>query len=256
MNIIRLTTSAACAVFGVFACAQNLVVNGGFESPSIPADTYESQTPTGWAWGGVGGWLFNGTVNIFPPPQSGQQFADIGNESSYTLSQTFTAVSPGIYVLGWFDSAGHSGGLTTSPYSMTILTGPDQSQTVRSLNFDAYHSTWGVWEGRSTRLSLAAGTYTLQFRAENGPQGLDTLIDTVSLERLPDDDLVATIEVSAVDICWFGRTDQMYQVQYCTDVSTTNWLALGSPVVGTGTNCVTDSVDGLSRKYYRIVRTP
>jgi hypothetical protein len=86
--------------------------------------------------------------------------------------------------------------------------------------------------------------------------GLDSLIDNVSLDRLPDDDLVATIHFSAVDICWLGLTNLMYQVQYRTNLSSTNWFNFGSPVSGTGTNCATDGINGMQQRFYRITRVP
>ena len=85
---------------------------------------------------------------------------------------------------------------------------------------------------------------------------MDSLIDNVSLERLPDDDLLASIHCSAVDICWAGRTNQLYQVQYRTNLSDTNWFDFGSPLLGTGTNCVTDGINGMEHRFYRVIRVP
>jgi hypothetical protein len=195
----------------------------------------------------------SGNPSVWPLPQDGQQFANIGNQSSVTLSQTVTITNDGVYRLRWFDSSGHSGGFTTSPYSVTLLTGA--VQTVVSTNLDAYHSTFGDWERRSIEMTLGLGTHTIRFRAEGVQSGLDTLIEDVRLERLPDADLVTSIHVSAVDICWAGRTNQMYQVQYSTNLSSTDWFDLGSPVAGAGANCVTDVVTPTER-FYRIVRLP
>lgn len=116
---------------------------------------------------------------------------------------------------------------------------------------------------RAQQFSIAtAGDYTLSFAAlsHNGPYNDNAaLIDHVSLERLPDDDLLATIhlsDVSAVDICWAGRTNRMYGVQYRTNLSDTNWYDFGSPVLGTGVNCVSDSINGMEQRFYRIFRLP
>jgi len=93
------------------------------------------------------------------------------------------------------------------------------------------------------------GEYTYGIQESSG-------IDNVSLERLLDADLLASIHCSAVDICWAGRTNQMYQVQYRTNISDTNWFDFGSPLPGTGTNCVSDGINGQQQRFYRIVRVP
>jgi hypothetical protein len=69
-------------------------------------------------------------------------------------------------------------------------------------------------------------------------------------------DLLTTIHASAVDICWAGRPTQLYQVQYALDAQSTNWFNLGSPVEGTGTNCFTDSIDAIEKRFYRVIRVP
>lgn len=248
---------AVCAIVGFSTRAQNLLLNGGFESPTIPSDTAQNATPSSWAWGSNVGLIFNGNVGgiwSWPPPQEGQQFVDIGNESFYTLSQAFTVTNQGVYMLSWYDSSGHAGGLTTSPYSMIVSTGG--VQTLTSNRFDAYHATIGVWQARTQQLALIPGSYTLRFRAEGVFNGLDSLIDNVSLQLMPDSDLLASIHCSAVDICWPGRTNQLYQVQYRWNPSDTNWIDFGPPVMGTGTNCVTDGINGTEHKFYRVIRVP
>lgn len=82
------------------------------------------------------------------------------------------------------------------------------------------------------------------------------MIDNVALVRLPDDDLLASIVLSAVDIRWAGRTNVSYQVQYQTNVSDANWVNLGSPMPGSGTNWVTDRIVGSPQRFYRIIRAP
>jgi len=255
MNKRIIITLAACVVVDHSARAQNLLLNGSFESPAISSNTTQHTAPSSWTWGSSVGLIFNGNLgSTWPLPQEGQQFVDIGNESIYTLSQTFTVTNQGVYVLSWHDSSAHAGALTTSPYSMTVITGA--VQTVTSNGFDAYHATVGVWAARSQQFALSPGTYSLRFRAEGVFNGLDSLIDNVSLERFPDDDLLANIHCSAVDICWAGRTNQTYQVQYRTNLSDTNWFDFGTPVLGTGANCATDAINATQQRFYRIVRLP
>lgn len=252
--IITLTT---LVIFTFSAQAQNLIRNASFESPAIPTDTFQRIAPDAWTPGITPGFLINGDSGrptIAPRPQHGQQYADVGNEPPFTLAQEFTITNGGFFALQWFDSAGHDAGLTTSPYSVLVLTGA--LEVVTSNRFDAYHAEFGAWVARSNELAFRSGTYTLRFQAEGVLNGLDSLIDNVSLVRLPDDDMLANIHCSAVDICWAGRTSQLYQVQYRTNVSDTNWFDFGSPVLGTGTNCVTDGISGIEHRFYRVIRVP
>ena len=78
----------------------------------------------------------------------------------------------------------------------------------------------------------------------------------VEVVQEPSSDLLASIHFSAVDICWPGRTNKMYQVQYRTNLSGTNWFDFGSPVLGTATNCVTDGINGMEQRFYRVTRVP
>jgi hypothetical protein len=262
MNKTAIATLITSALLVFAAQSQNLILNGSFESPLVPTNTWQATTPISWYWsGGTTGNIFNGSVPIgydgyfadWPSPEDGQQFVTIGDDPSLQLSQDFTITNQGVYVLSWFDNAEQSGGLTTAPYTLTVITGA--VQIVTSNSFDSYNAT-NAWGARSVSLTLSPGTYTLQFTSENYYGGLDTMIDNVSLVKLPDSDLMATIHFSAVDICWAGRTNQMYQVQYRTNLSDTSWFDLGSPVLGTRTNYVTDRIIGTPQRFYQVIRVP
>jgi hypothetical protein len=62
--------------------------------------------------------------------------------------------------------------------------------------------------------------------------------------------------VSCVDVCWDSLTNRQYQVQYRSDLTTNQWRDLGSLLPGSGsTNCITDTVRGEPRRFYRVVET-
>jgi hypothetical protein len=243
---------AACIVAEFSVQAQNLIINGSFESPPIPTNSVQNTTPTGWT-GNINGYaIFNGAQHARPLPLDGQQYLSVANSPDDIISQTFTTATPGTYVLSWFDAAEANPG-DISPYVVSVL---DASlQTVASTNLDAWHP--GVWVAHSMQVTLGSGTNTLQLRGNRpgGHFGTASMFDSVSL--VPDNsDLVANIHVSAVDVCWAGRTNQMYKVQFKTSLSGTNWVDLTSAMAGTGTNCVTDGVNGNDQRYYRVVRVP
>jgi hypothetical protein len=66
-------------------------------------------------------------------------------------------------------------------------------------------------------------------------------------------DLLTEIRVASVDICWQGLSNQIYQVQYSSTLTTNSWVNLGNPIVGNGANCVTDIARDTERRFYRIV---
>ncbi len=69
--------------------------------------------------------------------------------------------------------------------------------------------------------------------------------------------LEVSIEVSQVEVCWNSLANKVYQVEYCSDLTTNMWTALGSPVAGTGViMCVTDSTRPGSQKFYRVRELP
>ena len=260
----------ALVVFTISALAihagrsQNLITNGSFELPVVPPNTFQTGTPDSWSWnGGTPGFIFNGNVPsgfdgytaYWPPPEDGQQYVDIGPNSFGPFSQTFTVTNQGNYTLTWFDNAPQSGGLTAAPYSVEILTMAGQVVTSNSL--DSYNLA-STWTARTNQAFLSAGTYKLQFAGVGDYGGLDALIDNVSLQEVQDfSDLLTTIHVSAVDVCWSGHTNQMYQPQYTTDLNSTNWTNLGPQVLGAGDNCITDTnVAGNPKRFYRVIRVP
>ncbi len=67
----------------------------------------------------------------------------------------------------------------------------------------------------------------------------------------------ASASVSCMDVCWDSLTNRSYQVQYRSSFTTNQWANLGSPVAGNGgTNCITDTVRGEPRRFYRVIETP
>ncbi len=178
MNKTKIVTLAACVVFGFSAHAQNLLLNGSFESPVIPSDSQQVMTPTSWTVG-VDAHILNGNYGAFPYPQEEQQSVALANSPAFTLSQQFNVTSQMEYVLRWFDSTAHEPETVPTPYSVAVLT--DTLQTVATMILDAFHPE--DWRERSLNMTLSPGTYTLRFTPfGNGPGGYATVLDNVSLE--------------------------------------------------------------------------
>ena len=66
----------------------------------------------------------------------------------------------------------------------------------------------------------------------------------------------ASIRVSEVDVCWDAVESAIYQIEYRTNLPGIPWLALGSPVAGTGHRiCIADRVAAdAPRRFYRVRR--
>jgi hypothetical protein len=66
-----------------------------------------------------------------------------------------------------------------------------------------------------------------------------------------------SIQVDSVAISWPTVPNQVYQLQYSTDVASTNWQDLGGPVEGTGSNMLyrDPAVAGSPRRVYRVTVT-
>jgi len=158
--------------------AQNLILNGGFESPVIPSNTLQTVTPTSWTAGSftaiVNG---NGSHPALPSPLEGQQYVAVA--TSQTLSQMFMVAVASEHQLQWFDGAPHEiGGPASVPYTVDVLS--ETPQIVASATLDALHPE--DWIERSISMNLNAGNYTLRFTvAGGGVGGFSPLFDNVSL---------------------------------------------------------------------------
>jgi hypothetical protein len=61
------------------------------------------------------------------------------------------------------------------------------------------------------------------------------------------------IEVASVAVRWRSMTNQAYQVQYRSSLTTNAWADWGAPIPGTGSNMVVfDSVLDEPRRFYRV----
>lgn len=160
------------------------VQNGSFEAPAVPADSYQPVTPTGWAWLGPAGFVFNGVV-VDPPSgvpwptaHAGSQFVDIGNTAVRSLTQTFEVAGTGTYRLSWHENAHPQANV--SPYRVELRDAA--LGLMLAVDADAAHA--GTWERQQRDLGLLAGPYTLTFTATGVAGGYDTLLDAVELSAV------------------------------------------------------------------------
>jgi hypothetical protein len=195
------------------ALAQNLLTNGGFESPTIGASSVSATSPTSWSCTLVnfntgGAFLVNasaggfmgvtgGGQDSFPAAEQGQQYLAIGNHSVSVVSQVFTVSTPATYLLSWDNSSyGSSPYAAVSPYEVAITN--SSSSTVASLS--SIQPIADVWTPETMSANLTAGTYTLSFTPA-GPNGdACPLIDSVSLTAIPEPSTLTLLALGGVTI--------------------------------------------------------
>lgn len=173
----------AVLLAGAPALRAQIIVNGGFEAPDVPAGSaFLAVTPAGWtSVGPSNAHLFDDpppSTGNWPDAHAGDQYAallgalDPRNGSG--LVQAFTVTAAGDYVLSWRDNAAI--GVGGAPYGVSILGSPFSVSMGVPLGAEA-------WSPRSQTVTLAPGSYTLAFR----PSSLGvTLLDDVSLVLVPE----------------------------------------------------------------------
>ena len=67
----------------------------------------------------------------------------------------------------------------------------------------------------------------------------------------------ATLTNGTLNLTWSTEPGGMYQPQFSSDLGSSNWTSLGSPVTAAGTTLgATDSVTNGPRRFYRVVLSP
>jgi subtilase family serine protease len=104
-------------------------------------------------------------------------------------------------------------------------------------------------------LATGAST-TLAFGATNQPDYFG--LDDVSVTPISAPAFQSTAAAGGtISLTWSAMTGVTYQVQYTTNLSTINWINLGSPISATGGSISTSDVTTLGpQRFYRVVVAP
>ncbi|MFN7613838.1 MAG: hypothetical protein ACK5P8_01450 [Phycisphaerae bacterium] len=169
-------------------CREELIVNGSFEFPAVPANPALQIAPDNWSWQSAVGFVFRGSpAPIWPLAQNGQQYADIGNSTDYRLRQNFTLPHRSRISFTWYDSVASG---FTSAYDVFIYNNAtDELPFYYDFGF-VNASTWKLVDANGgAPFTLEAGSYRVEFIGNAVPSAnADALIDNVSLvfDRGPD----------------------------------------------------------------------
>lgn len=222
--------------------AQNLIVNGSFELPSLTSGANHvvpANDLLPWQ-------TLEGAFLIWVPDIPNELAAD-GRQHIEVVSawQTVPTVVGEDYRLRFYHSPRPSVDSTLS----VLING----QVIRTFAESGGLLTGFDWRRFSLNFTATSNTTTIRFNGV-GVAG-NAHIDDVVLERLP---VRTTIRVTEVEVCWETVTNKTYQVQYRSELTTNAWATLGSPRPGTGnSDCVRDTAPlGEPQRSYRIVTIP
>ena len=157
--------------------------------------------------------------------------------------------------------------IVTQPASLTVTNGNPAAFTVQATGSPALHYQWQL---NATNLSdggnisgSSSAALTVTAAGANDAGSYDVIVNN-SYGSVTSS--VVTLNVvfffasaaqsgSAVTFTWQSTTGVSYQVQYTTDLSSSNWLNLGAPIIAT--NSVTTASDNLGpdpQRFYRIIQ--
>jgi len=167
----------ALVAFGTAAYGSNLLINGGFETPVITANSYEKlATILGWNTVDVGGQfeIWSGTFGSIPATEGIQQLEINASIADETVFQT-VSVTPGLLTTLSFD---YTGRYPDNTFTIGISGGWTSSDTLDPVSYYSSHA----WETFSEDFTPTTSTLTISFRGiPDPPIDAGAHIDNVSL---------------------------------------------------------------------------
>jgi len=235
----------------VLLAGQNLVLNGDFES-------YPYSLPDWAQTGDIGMYdetpypTFNydfvddGTYTGFNP-HSGANFCVFGTAGAMGyISQSIPTVAGQSYVLSFWLMNATNG--TTEKFLVNWNTNSVTTNTIYNLlNPPAFD-----WSNLVFYVIATSTNTTLQFGGRNDPNlfGLD---DVTLISIPPFNPRISKTSPNAVSLTWNSLTGLVYQVQYSTNLLSTNWFNLATNTATSPTLSVTNTIGPSPRRFYRVL---
>ena len=239
--------------------AQNLVVDGSFETPYVTNATKDMFTTNMPPWQTTAtnfeiwtnGWE-NGAAGVGPCfSADGTQNLEIisSGVTNATVWQTMPTVAGERYFLRFYYSPrpkSASDLFAVSINSNQIFSAVEDGDGLTNFN----------WQMITTNFVAVSNMTTLAFSdasLDNG--GAGTHIDGVLLEHVPR----LTIGAGAgggLAVSWLGVSNEIYQLQSRTDLVAGGWGNVGSAVVGTNSTISISVSADWPQEFYRVVTGP
>jgi subtilase family serine protease len=237
------STFAQPRQFSLDVSPLELVTNGGFETGDFtdwtlsPADTSYTLVFEGFSYNGV---------NV--SPHSGMYMALLGTDGAQGgISQTLATTPGQTYVLSfWINGTdGYTPNQINANWNNTLVLGETNVA-----------EGWVQVVGFVTANSASS---TLGFAYQDDESYID--LDDVSVQPVPPPVFQPVTKAgSTVDFQWYAMTNIVnlaYQLQYKTNLTQTNWLNLGSPILATNLLISTSDISATNRaRFYRVVVSP
>ncbi|MBU6409400.1 MAG: DUF642 domain-containing protein [Verrucomicrobia bacterium] len=253
--------SAVLLIPGLQGRAQNLLVNGSFETPYVTTPTKVGYPTALWPWQTTAtnfeiwtnGW-YNPHTGVGPlfSADGGQNLEIISSGcTNATVWQTAPTVAGERYAFSFYFTPRP----TVPPDSFVVSI---NSNIVLSVVDDGTALTNFDWQRFTTDFVADGNLTALSFSDTSlGNAGAGTHIDGVVLEHVPSLTLQGAGS-PGFNLCWLGVSNETYQLQFRTNLTAGAWTNLGSPVIGddnTNSILVTPNPD-VPRAYFRIVTGP
>jgi subtilase family serine protease len=223
---------------------QELVQDGGFEAGDFAYWNLAGSDPSGYNY------VDDGTTYGSPvTPYDGNYFALLGEAGSLAyLSQTLPTRAGQPYLLSfWLQSADVGSGTTPNQF-IAQWNGSTLTNIVNAGVFD--------WMNMSYVVVAAGANTVLEFAARNDPGTF--ALDDVSVVPMPLPSFQSIRESSGtVKFTWTTMAGMAYQIQYKTNLTSANWINLGSPTNATsGIMSASDVISPGLIRFYRIELVP
>jgi hypothetical protein len=177
---------------------------------------------------------------------SGSYGAELGPyPSPGLLSQTITTVPGQRYVLSlWLDNP---------PSTSSGIPNQFIVQWNGTTLFNQSNIPNISWTNLQYIVSATSASTVLQFEFSDNPYYLG--LDDISLTPIPTlQNVVATN--GAISFAWGSLSGTMYQVQYATNLTQTNWSNLGAPITATGNTLTATDFTTNAHRFYRVLLVP
>ena len=232
---------------------QNIVQNGGFETGSFSPWILYGETT-------VGKELYNGVVKASTfANKAGTNFIHSGTygaalgQSGYLayLDQSlFTQPGQSYLVSFWLDNVS---GYTPNQFQLNWNTNATATNTVfNQVNMGAINT----WTNMLFVLTATGTNTVLQFGARNDNYYFG--LDDVNAWPLPLPNIRGLSKVSNQNFSftWNSLTNVTYEVEYSTNLASTNWFIVSTNIATGPTLSVTNSTSLNPRAFYRILQLP